>query len=128
MQTKVNEFFATHPDVTEVHAALGVLFTDKEKAASYLGGVIGKQVETFARPGEPVTPISGTENNEEANKPSSTVIEETASSIIQEAEIPAEVLSPDQLKEANDKMLAGIKDDKKAPAKAPAKRAADKKK
>lgn len=51
IQEKVAEFFASHPDATEVHEALGVLFTDKEKATKYLAGVAGRMVTTHGREG-----------------------------------------------------------------------------
>jgi len=49
MQTKVNEYFNTHPDEAVVYGALGVLFSHGEDAHEYLGGT-GKEVEVFHRP------------------------------------------------------------------------------
>lgn len=46
----VNHFFDTHPEHTEVHEALGVLFIDKEAADNYMGGVTGHEVKMHVRP------------------------------------------------------------------------------
>ncbi|MGQ0739137.1 MAG: hypothetical protein ACT4OJ_08780 [Bacteroidota bacterium] len=51
VQIKVAGFFESHPEATEVHEALGVLFTDKEKANTYLAGVAGRMVTTHTREG-----------------------------------------------------------------------------
>lgn len=51
IQEKVAEFFASHPDATEVYEALGVLFTDKERAQKYLAGVAGRMVTNHSREG-----------------------------------------------------------------------------
>lgn len=50
LQKKVNEFFENNPEATEVHSALGKLFTDKEAAQKFLGGVQGHTVATHTRP------------------------------------------------------------------------------
>ena len=49
LQQKVKEFFETHPENNIVFGALGLLFTEVEKANAYVGGT-GKGVETFTRP------------------------------------------------------------------------------
>lgn len=49
LQAKIKEFFDSNPEASEVHSALGVLFTDKGKAQTYLGGVKGQEVETHTR-------------------------------------------------------------------------------
>lgn len=51
IQEKVAEFFASHPDINEVYEALGVLFTEKEKAQKYLAGVAGRMVTAHGREG-----------------------------------------------------------------------------
>lgn len=50
MQKKLNNFFATHPEATEVYTALGVLFTDPEKAKQFLRGVHGQEVIKHLKP------------------------------------------------------------------------------
>lgn len=49
MNQKVISFFEKNPDVSEVHEALGILFTDKEDAQKYLGGISGHVVTTHTR-------------------------------------------------------------------------------
>lgn len=51
MDQKVKDFFGKHPDATEVHEALGVLFSEKEAAGKYLGGVNGHTVTTHTPEG-----------------------------------------------------------------------------
>jgi hypothetical protein len=48
ISNKLKAFFESHPDTDTVFVALGVLFTDLEKAGKYVGGTSGK-VETFSR-------------------------------------------------------------------------------
>lgn len=48
MKKKCIDFFATHPEATVVFIALGVLFTDSEKANAYCGGTTAK-VETITK-------------------------------------------------------------------------------
>lgn len=48
---KVQNFFNEHSDATEVHEALGKLFSEKEKAQRYLAGVSGRMVTTHTREG-----------------------------------------------------------------------------
>ena len=48
---KVAAFFESHPDATVVYEALGVLFTEKEKAEKYLAGVAGRMVTNHTRDG-----------------------------------------------------------------------------
>lgn len=51
IQNKVAEFFESHPKTNEVYEALGVLFTEKERADKYLAGVAGRMVTTHTRDG-----------------------------------------------------------------------------
>jgi hypothetical protein len=51
LQEKIQHFFDTHPDINIVYSALGVLFTDKEKANKYLAGVAGRAVTIHTREG-----------------------------------------------------------------------------
>lgn len=48
VEKKLTEFFETHPEATVVFVALGVLFTDLEKANTFCGGTSDKPV-TFTR-------------------------------------------------------------------------------
>src|SRR4051794_11437359 len=49
LKQKLKEFFQSRPEATVVFVALGVLFTDIEKATAYLGGVEKQTVATYTR-------------------------------------------------------------------------------
>lgn len=49
IQKKVTEFFGTHPEATEVHVALGVLFVEPDKANQYLAGTQNQTVQTITK-------------------------------------------------------------------------------
>jgi hypothetical protein len=51
LQEKIEHFFQTHPKENVVYSALGVLFTDKEKATKYLAGVAGRSITIHTREG-----------------------------------------------------------------------------
>jgi hypothetical protein len=122
MEQKIIEFFNTHPDATEVHSALGVLFTDKEKAEAYLGGVPHGKVETITREQSEAAPVIDIATD--PNLPGKGVDETKASEKDQEAKAVAdalaakadresketkgkEPLTPEELEQENAKMLQG---------------------
>lgn len=51
-QERIQEFFETNPNATECFEALGKVFTEKEKAQKFLGGVAGRFVTTHSREGQ----------------------------------------------------------------------------
>jgi hypothetical protein len=66
MQKQVTDFFEKHPEATEVHEALGYLFSNKEDAEKYIGGT-NRQVITHTKDSVSENKVAGDSAGQQPN-------------------------------------------------------------